>query len=83
MWTLFAGQLVYVPGATRAGFFGVDFDEEGCEAVDVSDVIGCSVASLELMQSSAMCEDFEFFRVGSCESDVTFVSVVSSLVGIL
>ena len=58
-------------------FFVVDSVEEGCEAAKCFDVPSRSVASLELNVS--VCEDCDFFRVGSCGSGVfVFVSVVCS-----
>ena len=56
-------------------YFTVDSDEEGCEAVKVSDVLSRSVASPELIPSSPVCEDRDFVQVDSvvdpCGSDVS------------
>ena len=59
----------------------VDSGEEGCEAVSLSDVLGRSVASPELIVYGPVCEDCDFLQVcqdaGPCGSDVSVVSFVS------
>ena len=57
-------------------------NEQGGDAVEVSGSPSLSLASLELMLSSATCEDCANFsvgfEVGSCGSVFSVVSVVSS-----
>ena len=64
-------------------FSAIDFDEEGCEVVEVSGVRSRSVALFELFRRILYVRAVSFRRVGSdvdsCGSGVSVVAVVSGL----